>query len=97
MERVRFVADVMAVAKIEDAENLGARRAYFDQAVSSTTPTFPHCWWVCSPVPKPSRWTFCSPRYWTAFEGRRRVTTLRLYEDWPGERPELHPEIEADD
>ncbi len=38
MERVRFVADVMAVAKIEDAENLGARRAYFDQAVSSRDP-----------------------------------------------------------
>ena len=38
MERVRFVADVIAVARIEDAENLRARRAYFDQAIAARDP-----------------------------------------------------------
>ena len=38
MERLRFVADVIAVAKIEDAHNLRARRAYFDQAIAARDP-----------------------------------------------------------
>jgi hypothetical protein len=38
MERLRFVADVVAVARIEDAENLRARRAYFDQAIADRDP-----------------------------------------------------------
>ena len=38
MERLRFVADVVAVARVEDADNLRARRAYFDQAMATRDP-----------------------------------------------------------
>jgi 2-polyprenyl-6-methoxyphenol hydroxylase-like FAD-dependent oxidoreductase len=38
MERLRFVADIIAVARVEDADNRAARRACFDQAVAARDP-----------------------------------------------------------
>jgi 2-polyprenyl-6-methoxyphenol hydroxylase-like FAD-dependent oxidoreductase len=38
MERLRLVADVLSVAKAEDADNRSARRAYFDELVAAGDP-----------------------------------------------------------
>ena len=38
MKRLRLVADVLSVAKAEDAHNRSARRAYFDELMAAQDP-----------------------------------------------------------
>jgi 2-polyprenyl-6-methoxyphenol hydroxylase-like FAD-dependent oxidoreductase len=40
MERVRFIADLLAVAQAEDADNRSARRAMFAEKMAATDPEF---------------------------------------------------------
>jgi 2-polyprenyl-6-methoxyphenol hydroxylase-like FAD-dependent oxidoreductase len=40
MERLRLIADIVAVTQVEDADNRPARRAYFGEKVSGMDPEF---------------------------------------------------------
>ena len=93
MERLRLVADVLSVAKAEDADNRSARRAYFDELVAAgILPRYPFCYVVSSPAARRYLPNSCEPRSSNAFAVPKELpevsgtasTTYAVFRSRPG-------------